>query len=357
MKTRASQSSSLSGYSPEGCEPDRLRRGLLSAVLTTAGAALVGCQKGPTSTIIRAPGPPPDIKVGALTDLLASPGLHWLVLAEPEKLVNLAWLKPSLARVLRDERLELLATATGLDLRRLPNLALAGYAEETVFLLVRHRSDPLQMERKFRQRLTSDELRSVHRERLVRASGKIGRQVRVFDAVGSEVVGYQYGGKPSRGPGRIALLLAGGKLRRAVSVSADRTVADSIDELGAAAAKVVLPGPFEGRLAQGARGLLGAAYGLAAGISPTERQSLGLDVLVSGDYSVDYEGATKTLHAAWKDLATSDLGHLLGFHKPVSQPAVSHTADRLRLRAELDPQSLFDGLAAATTDSVAEIMR
>jgi hypothetical protein len=296
--------------------------------------------------------------IEALTDLLAVAGLRWLVVARPERLLGLDWLKRSLSRVLRDERLDLVAAATGVDLRQVPELALASYDPDDALLqLVVHRRKPLEIERTFRERLTTDERRSVEDDQLVRVSGRIGRQPRVFVALGRTVVGFQYGGDVDRGPARIAQLYAAGKLRRNPPVTADPAIAPLWRELGDVLLGALLPGPFDEELAAGARGLLRAATAVVAGVSPTAQQALALVVLLGGDFSSDPSRATRLLEAAWGDLANSDLGHLLGLNRPRSSPRASFDPRRLRLDVSLDPTALFDGLAAATTDSIREIMR
>src|SRR5439155_26485756 len=152
----------------------------------------------------------PDLEVARLTDLLTGAHLEWLVVIRPEELARIDWLKPSLGRLFKDDRLDLLARATGIQLREVPELALASYRQpasaaraadcaasdrcDAVAFLLRHRSDPLALERKFRERLTSGAERSEVGHQLVGMWGYIGRGARGFAAVGPHVVGYQYDG-------------------------------------------------------------------------------------------------------------------------------------------------------------------
>ncbi len=289
---------------------------------------------------------------------MPSAGLNWLVLAAPERLTGLAWLEPALGRVLRDERLDLLARATGIDLRQVPELVVGSFGDEAVACyFVRHRLDSVALERLFRRRLTSAEHRSIEGHQLTRMTGRIGRRPHAFVALGRDVVGYQIGGDVDRGPARIALLFAAGRLRRSLSVDRDPLLAGLCAPLGQAPLQAIVPGPFEGELGRGARGLLGGATAVAAHLGPSERQSLALAVHLDGDYSVDTPGALQALGTAWQDLAASDLGHLLGLHQPTAEPVAQARATGLSLHAELDPQTLLSGLAAATTDSIADIMR
>ncbi len=350
------------------------RRTLLGSALSSLGTLALGLGPGgcsapaPPSAPEVPPPPPskPDLHIPALTDLLTIARLQWLVLIKPEELISLQWLRPSLARVLRDDRLDLLAKATGIDLRAVPALALANYRpgrgvppdqKSTIAYFVRHRRPQLEIERKFRERLTSRAARRVVGHQLVSVEGNIGLTHHGFVALGPDVVGFQYGGAVNRGPARIALLYAQGKLATVPTALDDPSLQGLHSQLGNSPLAVLLPGPFEGSMARGARGLLGAASALAAGLKPTDRQTFRLQVLLAGDFAATATEAIGYLEGAWQDLVRSDLGHLLGLHAPTSPAAVGSNQLGLSLAVELDPAKLLSGLAAATVDNVREMMR
>lgn len=335
------------------------RRILLQALAAGLGAGLTGCAVKPPRRAVQ-----PPIVISALTDVLAAAGLAWLVLIAPEQLVRTSWLKPSLSRILRDERLDLLAAQSGIDLRLVPELALAGYRsaaggddDETIIYLARHRRHPLSIERLFRRRLTSGEQRLVRGEQLVLLWGNIGRRGLGFVALGADVVGFQYGGSRARGPAQVALLYADGQLRRIPTVLAGPALPTRELLRQPAPLKLYLPGPFEGAYAKGARGLLAAASDLAATLTPTEARTLALRVRLDGDYSAAPDKAAELLLAAWDDLARSDLGHLLGLYQPAAPPQVAAHPGGLSLAVGIAPAALFEGLAAATMDSVRDILK
>jgi hypothetical protein len=149
------------------------------SLLASLACLLAGCR--PPASPERELLPPalPDVEVARLSDLLTGAHLEWLVLMRPEELARIEWLKPSLGRVFKDDRLDLLAKATGIQLREVPELALASYRQpdgtDAVAFLLRHRSDPLSLERKFRERLTSGAERSEVGHQLVGMWGLIGR--------------------------------------------------------------------------------------------------------------------------------------------------------------------------------------
>jgi hypothetical protein len=335
--------------------PELARRSLLASL----ACWLVGC---PSAAVVPEHEPPapllPDLEVARLVDLLTSASLEWLVVLRPAELARLEWLKPSLARVFKDERLDALAKATGVQLRDTPELALASYRDATgdssIAYFLRHASDPLLLERKFRERLTSGEERNLVGHQLLAMWGLIGRAPHGFVSVGPHVVGYQYGGDRKRGPARIALLYAQGKLGRIPAALADPPLAALDQRITAAPVQAFFPGPFEGELARGARGLFGAATAVALALRPTPARSLGLEILVGGEFPA--EDAPRYLEGAFADLGKSDLGHLLGLGTPVAPVVVAAARDALSLRTELDAAALLAGLSAATSENVREIM-
>jgi hypothetical protein len=325
-----------------------------------AALALAACTPSAPPPPPPKPRPPPDLQVAHLGDLLTAVGLEWLVLARPDQVLAIDWLRPALSRLLRQERLDLLARATGIDLRRAPDLALASYApgggnDSVIAYFVRHRHHRLEVERKFRERLTSEAVRSVEGHQLVASWGKIGLAERALGAIGPDIAAFQYGGDRRRGPVRIAILYAQGKLT-VPTVKSDPVLGELERALGDAPLRALLPGPFEGEMARGARGLLAAADAIGATLSPTPARSLRLEVLLAGDFEA-HPDSTAYLEGAWQDLAKSDLGHLLGLHRSLAPAVASATRAGLRLRAELDASELLRGLAAATIDDVRAIMQ
>jgi hypothetical protein len=338
--------------------PTLARRQLLGALLAAAAGSLVPGCGGNEPTPATPPPPAPDVSVRALTDLVPAAKLGWVVVIASQSLLAIDWLKPSLSRVLRDERLDLLAQTTGLDLRQVRELCIASFGlDDLILQLARHGHDPVGIERLFRRRLTGGEKRSVEERGLVRVSGTIGRQSHTFVAIGREVVGFQYGGDPDKGPARVALLFAAGKLHRSPPFTSDPVLGPVWAALGAAPIRALLPGPFEGELGRGARGLFAAATAVGAALAPTGSRALGLRLLLDGDYAADPSRAVATLDAAWSDLAQSDLGHLLGLGEPRTKPTSRFEAGRLVLDVDLEPTTLCQGLSAATTDNIREIMR
>src|SRR5690606_18661977 len=156
---------------------------------------------------------------------------------------------------------------------------------------------------------------------------------------GIDVAGFQYGGDRETGPGRVALLYALGRLRDVPTVLADPSLHEihaALGESGIPPVEILFPGPFEGKRARGARGLLAAATGVGLSVTPTERQTMRVVLLISGDYGDESARAAELLAAAYQDLADADLGHLLGLHEPKVAPVAIVLPFGLGIGVELD---------------------
>ena len=322
--------------------------------------ALIGCPKRPPppQAVVVTPPPQPDRVVERVADRLTAVGARWVVLIEPERLRAVTWLAPHLARLLKDERLDALASTTGIDVRLAREVVLAGYGDEdTVAYFVRHPSEQALVERRFRARLTGE----VHHRRwahqLVTAWGRIGEAPHGYVGIGPDVAGFQYGGDEKRGPMRVAVLYELGELEKVPRLLSTEALGALSNALGEAPAKLLLPGPFEGDMARGARGLFTAAEAVGLGRTPGPEDKLVLQIVLAGDYgdTGDLTRATDIAQLAWGDLAGSSLGHLLGLPQEdvVSTP---HPLG-LELRAPLSAAELTAGLAAATMDEVRDFLK
>lgn len=356
--------------------------GALGGVAAAALGAL-GCGARPAATPpVAGKKPPPPIEVPSLTGLLPLAGLRWLVVARPRDITSIPWLIPAIGKVVPEKRLDRFAAATAIDLRQLPEAAVASYAEpaaraeggaeagadaqhpnhgarpgESTFYLVRHTGDPATIERAFRARLTAGEQRVVERPDLVRVSGTAGTSQLALVLLGRDVAGFQVGGNLQRGPARIAALYATGKLHRAPTALARDPLRALDRRFGSAPARAFALGPFEGELARGARGLLAGATALGAAARPSAREGIALALAVAGDFATSGPKASEELLDAWNDLAFGSFGHLLGLDQPVERPLATHAPDAVAVAVELRPETLASGLAAATSERVEEIFR
>lgn len=333
------------------------RRGFLAV----AAAALAGCAAPPPPAV---PAPkadePTPLHVAELTSLLPLAHLRWLILARPRDIAAVPWLIPGIARIAPEASLVRFQAHTGFDLRQIPEAAVATYADgggESTLYLLRHNGDRVAIERLFRARLTGSESRVVERPDVIRVSGKIGTTTATLVVLGSDVVGFQFGGSVARGPARLAALYALGVLKKSPTAMTDEGLQALATRLGAAPLRAFAVGPFEGELARGARGLLAGATAIGATVRPSAREGLLAVIAVAGDFRKSGEAAERELTAAWTELAGGSFGHLLGLDVPVEKPLATHAPDAVAVAVEVDPNRLATGIAAATSARIEEIMR
>jgi hypothetical protein len=343
--------------------PATTRRQLLRCAAAAAAATLTGC-------VASAPRVP-RVRVERLPDLLARAGLSWLVWGSPRELGEVPWLTQPIARILPDIRLSAFRALTGLELRRVPEAAVASYPpsappgtplgkpgtlESTVYL-VRHATTPDTVEKAFVERLVTDQKREASGG-VVHVSGRAGIVLRSLWLVGDEIAIFQYGGDQATGPGKVASLYAQGKLKRSPTALANDPLRLIDLRLGAAAAKAYSLGPFDDEFAAGARGLLQAATGVGASCAPTHSNHLELRIVLTGDYPADDAGVEEAARNAWADIATRDsFGHLLGLDRPVQRAVLQRGEGEVGLTVGLDADLVSRGLAAATAAQIDEIMK
>jgi hypothetical protein len=338
--------------------PDLQRRALLFGALAAALGLLAPACGGAPAPAAPPPRPPlPPLATAELTDLLPLAGLRWLILARPREIAAVPWLIPWVALVAPEENLDRYAASTGIDLRRIPDAAIASYAGGETFYLARHPGDPATIERLFSRRLTRNARRAGDRPDVTRLSGDIGASPHALLLLGRDVVGLQDSGSATRGPARVAALYAVGKLRRSPTALAAEPLRSLAARFGSAPLRALALGPFEGELARGARGLLAGATAIGAAARPSVRQGIALAIAVAGDFSTSGPEASKELLAAWEDLAYGSFGHLLGLDVPVEPPLATHAPDAVAVAVELNPEKLARGLRSATSSRVDEIMR
>ena len=338
---------------PPGCS----RRLFLGSALAALSAA--ACGASPKAPLKLGDLPLKPLSVKALTDLLPLADLRWLLLARPREIASIPWLIPWIGLFARESDLDRFAATNGFDLRQLPEAAVASVADdsgETAFYLARHNGDPAAIERAFRKRLTTGEKRTVERPDLVRVSGKIGIAQSTMTVIGADVVGLQQGGHPGRGPARIAGLYAEDRLKKSPTVLSQEPLKSLAARFGPAPILALSPGPFEGELARGARGLLAGATAIGAAARPSAREGIAISVAVAGDFSTSGAPASKELVAAWNDLAQGSFGHLLGLDQPIEPPLATFSHDAVAIAVELDPERFARGLAEATGQRVKEIL-
>jgi hypothetical protein len=169
------------------------------------------------------------------------------------------------------------------------------------------------------------------------------------------------------GPLGIATYFATGRLHRARPALRSAPLEATARRLGDAPMRAFAPGPFEGAWAGGLGGLLRASTAVGLSVQPLQYRglgggrrdagmTLGLKLVVMGEWSNDGPAAADRLGAAYRVLSQDALGRLTGMDRVVVGPNVTWDPSALEFDFSLDPRDLAEGLHAITSGSLEEIM-
>lgn len=342
----------------EGCaspaaEPSR--RSWLGGLI---GALVAACSGAPEPA---KPAPLPPLVTDKLLGLATSAGLGWMVLAKPREVAAIPWLIPAIGRIVPESHFDTFRQRFGFDARQVEQALLCGYGPalgDCDVQIVRHNVEPAALERLFLTRLSDDPARAEDRGDVVRLSGKIGRTPHAFARIGRDVVVFQQGGDPEKGPARIATLLAQGKLAKASRLTDPHDpLAALLPRFGAAPVIAGAVGPFQDEWRRAAHGLLEVATAVAGAARPTAREHVGLAIAIAGDFGDRGAKAGEVLRESWDDLAATSFGGILGLDRPVEAPVGAGDARVASLAVELEPNRLAEGLRALVSQDLDAIMK
>jgi hypothetical protein len=322
--------------------------------LATLGALLAAC--GGRAASAPAGPPPEELKTSPVVDLVAAPGLVWVLDARLRELLASPVLVPAVAMLVPEARFDAFAARNGgVDLRQAGELAIATYDDSTL-AIARVILDPARVEAAFAARAVAVEGRAVEGT-VTRTWGSVGSTREQIAILGREAVALERG---QLGPLRAAEYFARGKLHRALPALRAEPLARAVALLGDAPLRGFAPGPFRDDWAAGLGGLLRATTAVAVSATPADHPpsgALSFQVVLTGAWGADAQAGANRLRAAFDLLANDPLGRLMGVDHPLDGPRVSGDPDALRLSVALDPLVLAGGLHAATDASVEEVMR
>jgi hypothetical protein len=334
------------------------RRGALGIVLTGLAELALGCSSTPGPKTAKAPLPP--LATDKLAGLATGAGLEWIVLTRPREIAAVPFLIPEIGVFASEQSLDAFAKDTGIDLREIPEAVVARY-DETLggadLQLVRHHGDPGAVEQGFDKRLTQQPLRTEDRPDVVRVSGVIGTKPHAFARLGQDVVAFQEDGSIEKGPLRVAALYAEGKLKKTPRALDTEPLRSLAARFGDAPLIALAKGPFVDEWKRAAKGLLEAATAVGGAVRPTARDHIGIAVAITGDFHGTGAKASDVLMDALADLASTEMGHLLGLDRPIEDPIPTHTDEAVALSIELDPHRFAAGLHALVSEDVDAIMK
>ncbi len=257
-------------------------------------------------------------------------------------------LGPAVGRLLPSERLEALALATGVDVRRLESAALAGYALGNLYLVLLPTSDGGHARARFAERLSVGAVVKQPRPNLYRIAGTRAGSPHALVAVDDRL---------------LAFAVDDPTLARIVEAYAERRLKSPTALQGASLSKLpqvaedalaafYAPGPFDDEWRHAMGGLLGNALSLRVAVRRGDGATLRAELVAIGEWT----GADREARAsgAWTALASSSTGRLLGLDQAKNVKVVADL-HLLTWSAELPLEPLVAGLRAATIANVPEI--
>jgi hypothetical protein len=308
---------------------------------------LVSCK--PDKPVVTHSAPAP-LHRGPLTDYVAAAGLRWLVSGNPSALARDDSFRPALSALFEGDRLEAFEKSSGIDLRRAPEALAAGFDLGTLYMVRLESPSASEVQRLFEERLLSGAIVKKPHPALTRVSGVVGQTPEVLVTIEARTVAVSVG-DPT--PARIAEAFARRRLKSSPTALRGSALA-TLPDLSSATVRFFAPGPFPDRFRSAAGGLLEAALAIGAALRPAGPGRARLEIFVSGDWSVDPEGAAERLSATYRSLIESSTGDLLGL-KQGSTPTTRATDDLLTLQVELELEPIARGLRAAVLADPTEI--
>lgn len=290
---------------------------------------------------------------GPLTDFVAEAGLRWMVVGQPARIARDPELGPALRPLIPKSGLEAFRNSTGIDLTKTSSALVAGFDYATLYAATATASHAA-IERRFIERTVAGAIRREPRPDLSFISGVVGTAPETLVSVDRQLVAVAVG-DPT--PARVVAAFALGRLKRALPALRGAALATLPANLEQAPVRFYAPGPLPPAWAHGAHGLLATAQAVGASAEPGPGGTLQVRLVLSGDFAHRGPEARQRLLATWKDLSDSDLGRLLGLSRPTDGPTVSLQPRTLELRVTLDLARLVEGLRAAVSDNVQQMLR
>jgi hypothetical protein len=268
--------------------------------------------------------------------------------AHPARIFRDSALKATLSGVLTPERLDAFVKVTGVDLRALEEVVVAGYDLGTLYVTSLPAPDGGRVRARFEERL-SDAIVKHPRPALYRIAGTRGGEPRALVSFDDRVFALAVGDLTLA---RVAEAYAERRLKSPTALhgaALSELPAPRSDSL----ALLYAPGPFVDSWASAAHGLLDTALALDIAIGAGGDTTLPVLLTAVGDWREDQ--ASEQLAAAWQDLSGSSTGRLFGLAQAKNVSSVAHL-HQLTWSADLDVSQLTAGLRAATATNVSEIL-
>jgi len=326
--------------------PVRFRWLLLTAACASACAAPAATPIAPPIAAL----PAKPLHRGPLTDFISSAGLRWLLLIKPREVLAQPELGQAILRIIPSQRFDAFAESSGVDLRVLPEAAIAGFPYSTLYVAELPNGVAENARARFAERLLAGAVTKRPHPGLTRITGVIGQTPETLLTIDERLLAVAVGD-----PVQVKIAEAYAEERLKHSPPALRGAAlSALPELAANNVAVLFaPGPFADEWQRAAGGLLQSTVAIAITVQPTANGKVATTLYLAGAWQDSADDAARRLSVAWATFARSSAGRLFELNDVAE---VSTSPDMLRLRVELELAALVRGLRASVLADLSQIL-
>jgi len=320
----------------------RIRRLLLAAAWATACAA--PASKSPP------PPPAPPLHHGPLTDFISSASLRWLLLVKPRQILADQELGQAISQIIPSAHFDAFAESSGVDLRVLPEAAIAGFPYSTLYVAELSPGAAERARARFGERLLAGAVIKQPHPGVTRITGVIGQTPETLLTLEDRLLAISVGDPVQA---KIAEAYAEERLKH--SPTALRGAAlSSLPELASSNTAVLFaPGPFADEWQRAAGGILQSTVAIAISLKPIGNGKVATTLYLSGAWQDSAADAARRLTSAWSTFAQSSAGRLFELNHVAE---VSSSPDMLCLQVELELAALVRGLRASVLGDLSQIL-
>jgi hypothetical protein len=287
---------------------------------------------------------------GPLSDFIPAASLRWLVLVKPHEILAEPELGQAVLQIVSSRRLDAFTESSGVDLRRVPRAAVAGFPYATLYLAEVPSGVTAVARERFGDRLLAGAVTKQPRSDLVRITGVIGQTPETLLTADDRVLAVAVGDPLLA---KVAEAYAEERLKNSPSALHGSALSTLPDLISNNEAVLLAPGPFADEWRRAAGGLLESTVAVGIAVQPVGRGKIAATLCLSGAWQDSTEAATSRLATAWTAFAQSSAGNLFALN-PVAD--VSASPDLLTLKVELEIEPLVRGLKAAVLSDITELL-
>lgn len=332
--------------------PERVRRRPHWFCLLPLAVWAGSCAPAPPKTPpVAAVTPARPLHHGPLSDFVSAASLRWLVLVRPQQILAEPELGRAVLEIVSERRFDAFQESSGVDLRKLPSAAIAGFPYATLYLAEVPSGVAINTRRLFSERLLAGAVTRQPRPALTRITGVVGQTPETLLTIDERAIAVAVG-DPIQA--KIAEAYAEERLKNSPTALHGAALSSLPDLFAGNAAVLFAPGPFADEWQRAAGGLLESAVAVGIAARPTGAGKLATTICLAGAWGDSAADAASRLGSAWTTFAQSSAGRLFDLRETAE---VTAEPELLTLHVELDLEPLVRGLRASVLGDVTQILR